>query len=168
MILLNLVLAGLLVCCPVLAEDVPEEAAPAPVSVEDARVEPASRGGLRAPLEAPEESPGTIGASNFLYVPPPTPTLLGTFTTTGYSNFDPSVDGRGIMATGYRTFPGAVAVDPRVIPLFSVLRIEGLPGTYVALDTGGAVRGTHIDVFYESRAAAVAASWVRRQVWILK
>jgi hypothetical protein len=43
-----------------------------------------------------------------------------------------------------------VAVDPSVIPLGSRLRIEGYPDmTFIAEDTGGGVRGNHVDIFFE-------------------
>jgi 3D (Asp-Asp-Asp) domain-containing protein len=51
--------------------------------------------------------------------------------------------------------PGVVAVDPAVIPLGSRVRIAGLPGTYVAEDTGGGIRGAHVDVYMHSRDAAL-------------
>ena len=46
-------------------------------------------------------------------------------------------------------------MDPAVIPLGSRLRIAGLPGVYRAEDTGGGIRGAHIDVYMESRATAL-------------
>lgn len=61
----------------------------------------------------------------------------------------------GITRSGTRARPGVVAVDPSVIPLGSRVRIAGLPGVYRAEDTGGDIRGAHIDVFMESRAAAL-------------
>lgn len=50
------------------------------------------------------------------------------------------------------TFYGSVAVDPRVIPLGSLVyipayRSDGHGGWFVAQDTGGGVLGHHIDVF---------------------
>jgi 3D (Asp-Asp-Asp) domain-containing protein len=61
----------------------------------------------------------------------------------------------GITRSGTRVRPGMVAVDPAVIPLGRRVRIAGLPGIYVAEDTGGGIRGAHIDVFMESREAAL-------------
>ena len=41
-----------------------------------------------------------------------------------------------------------VAVDPRVIPYGSKLLINGV--VYTAEDKGGAVRGNHIDIFFDT------------------
>lgn len=62
-------------------------------------------------------------------------------------------------ASGTRARVGAVAVDPRVIPLGTKLYIESADGfpTYgfaVAEDTGGAIKGNRIDLFYNSRREA--------------
>lgn len=71
--------------------------------------------------------------------------------------YDPSAGSR--TALGTRARIGAVAVDPRVIPLGSKLYIESADGfqTYgyaVAEDTGGAIKGKRIDLFYGSSAEA--------------
>jgi 3D (Asp-Asp-Asp) domain-containing protein len=58
--------------------------------------------------------------------------------------------------TGTHARPGTVAVDPTYIPLGSRLYIAGLPGLYLAEDTGGGIRGAHVDVFMRSRAEALA------------
>jgi len=62
----------------------------------------------------------------------------------------------GCNATASGLWPevGMVAVDPRVIPLGSIIWIQGL-GTFVAADTGSLVKGAHIDVFGESYADAL-------------
>lgn len=62
----------------------------------------------------------------------------------------------GITASGTKARPGAVAVDPRVIPLGTRLYIESLDGTKdygyaTAEDTGGAIKGKKIDLFFETR-----------------
>lgn len=75
--------------------------------------------------------------------------------------------------TGNRTFtaswpsPGTIAVDPGVIPLGSRLYVEGY-GYGTALDTGGAVKGNKIDLFFNTKAEAL--KWGRRkvEVFILK
>lgn len=56
---------------------------------------------------------------------------------------------------------GVVAVDPRVIPLGTRMYVEGY-GHATALDTGGAIRGSRIDVFLES--VGEASRWGVRTV----
>ncbi len=66
-----------------------------------------------------------------------------------------------VMATGYSSGPGAVtftgtiphwgevAVDPRFIPLGTLMEIPEFPGTvFRAEDTGGLVKGYHIDIWF--------------------
>ncbi len=73
----------------------------------------------------------------------------------------------GITATGFnlKSNPGAkvIAVDPSVIPLGSKVHVEGY-GTAIAADTGGAIKGNKIDVFFSSKSAAY--SWGRKSVKI--
>jgi peptidoglycan DL-endopeptidase CwlO len=70
---------------------------------------------------------------------------------------------RGRTATGIPTGPGVVAVDPSVIPLGTRLTIPGY-GIGIAADTGGAVNGNVIDVWFPTTAQALA--WGRRTVTI--
>lgn len=64
---------------------------------------------------------------------------------------------------GYST----VAVDPRVIPLGTKLYIEGY-GLAIAADTGGAIKGNIVDVYFNTYEECV--NWGRRyvNVYILK
>jgi 3D (Asp-Asp-Asp) domain-containing protein len=95
---------------------------------------------------------------------PPTivavPTAQGartlTVTATGYSL-------PGHTATGLPVGFGVVAVDPAVIPLGTRLTIPGYGGG-VAADTGTAVQGNTIDLWFPSLADAMA--WGRRTVTI--
>lgn len=80
---------------------------------------------------------------------------------TAYSKDDPGMDGRGIMFTGLPVDKGALAVDPRVIPLGSVVWIPGV-GYTVALDTGGAIKGRRADLYIPDRAKAL--EWGRKTV----
>ena len=59
--------------------------------------------------------------------------------------------------------PGVVAVDPSVIPLGTRMAIPGY-GLGIAADTGGAVVGSTIDVWFPTTAQALA--WGRRTVTI--
>ena len=73
----------------------------------------------------------------------------------------------GITASGRKAQRGVIAVDPRVIPLGTKLYVESignLPdyGYAVAGDTGGAIKGNIIDLFYDTQFEAV--NWGRRNV----
>jgi 3D (Asp-Asp-Asp) domain-containing protein len=69
----------------------------------------------------------------------------------------------GHTATGMPVGWGVVAVDPAVIPLGTRLTIPGY-GEGVAADTGSAVRGADIDLWFPTLAQARA--WGRRTVTI--
>jgi len=59
---------------------------------------------------------------------------------------------RGRTRTGARAAYGVAAVDPRVIPLGSILFVEGY-GLALACDTGSAIKGNRIDLCYDSKNA---------------
>ncbi len=79
-----------------------------------------------------------------------------TVTATGYAI-------HGHTATGAPTGWGVVAVDPSVIPLGTRMSIPGY-GSGVAADTGSAVQGATIDLWFPTLAQARA--WGRRTVTI--
>ena len=79
-----------------------------------------------------------------------------TVTATGYS-----LPGR--TTTGLPVGFGVVAVDPSVIPLGARLTVPGY-GEAVAADTGSAVQGYTIDLWFPTQADALA--WGRRTVTI--
>ena len=79
-----------------------------------------------------------------------------TVSSTGYS-----LPGR--TATGLPVGWGVVAVDPGVIPLGTRMTVPGY-GEAVAADTGSAVRGNTIDLWFPTLAQARA--WGRRTVTI--
>jgi 3D (Asp-Asp-Asp) domain-containing protein/peptidoglycan hydrolase CwlO-like protein len=83
-------------------------------------------------------------------------TGLLTVLATGYSL-------PGHTASGIPVGPGVVAVDPSVIPLGTRLSIPGY-GMGVAADTGGAITGARIDLWFSSEADALA--WGSRTVTI--
>ena len=70
---------------------------------------------------------------------------------------------QGHTATGAPVGYGVVAVDPSVIPLGTRMTIPGY-GEGVAADTGGAIQGAVIDLWFPT--AAAAAGWGRRTVTI--
>lgn len=83
---------------------------------------------------------------------------------TAYSSDPADVLGGGsVTATGQNLLanPMAVSVDPSVIPLGSLLHVEGYGQAY-ACDTGGAIRGNIIDIHFPSNSQCIA--WGRRQV----
>ena len=95
--------------------------------------------------------------------PAPPPLVTGppgaremTVVATGYS-----LPGR--TSTGIPVGWGVVAVDPAVIPLGTRMTIPGY-GAGVAADTGPAVRGAVIDLWFPSTAQS--AAWGRRTVTI--
>lgn len=72
--------------------------------------------------------------------------------------------GHGTTATGRRPVynPGGlstIAVDPRVIPLGSKVWVEGY-GYAIAADTGGAIKGNIVDVYFNS--SSQCKSWGRK------
>jgi 3D (Asp-Asp-Asp) domain-containing protein len=79
-----------------------------------------------------------------------------TVSATGYSL-------PGHTSTGLPVALGVVAVDPSVIPLGTRLTIPGY-GEGVAADTGSAVQGLTIDLWFPS--LALARAWGRRTVTI--
>jgi 3D (Asp-Asp-Asp) domain-containing protein len=86
--------------------------------------------------------------------------IINNMTLTAYSAEAPSTGkssgdyGFGITRTGTRVTEGrTIAVDPSVIPLGWWVYIEGI-GYRRAEDTGSAVRGNKIDVYYDSEAFA--------------
>lgn len=70
---------------------------------------------------------------------------------------------RGQTRTGTPVRKGVVAVDPKVIPLGSVLYVEGY-GWGRAEDTGAAIKGNKIDVWLPTREEAL--KWGRRTVTV--
>jgi 3D (Asp-Asp-Asp) domain-containing protein len=73
---------------------------------------------------------------------------------------------RGNMRTGVRVRDGMAAGDPSVLPLGSVVRVSHpdgrLIGIFVIMDTGGAVRGNKIDLWFDS--CGEARDWGIRRV----
>lgn len=83
-------------------------------------------------------------------------TYLGKFKLTAYCDCA-SCNGKWAgQPTASGAYPRAwhtIAVDPRVIPLGTWVKIEGL-GTFKAEDTGSAIKGNRIDVYFSSHSEA--------------
>ena len=106
--------------------------------------------------DASEQSADLTGGGTSVPPAPPAHGTKMTVSSTGYCL-------KGNTATGVPTSPGVVAVDPTVIPLGTRMYVPGY-GEGVAADTGSAVKGQTIDVWFESCAKAIA--WGRKTVTI--
>ncbi|MDQ1707554.1 MAG: hypothetical protein QOJ88_765 [Pyrinomonadaceae bacterium] len=64
---------------------------------------------------------------------------------------------RGRTASGRMVSRGLIAADPRILPLGSRVRVDhpGYSGEYLVADTGGAIRGRHIDIWTPSSSEAM-------------
>ena len=84
--------------------------------------------------------------------PPSVPVAVRTFEATAYCQ-------AGVTASGVKVREGVVASDPAVLPLGSVIRVDGLNRrynrVYHVLDTGRRVRGRQIDLFMRSCDEAI-------------
>jgi 3D (Asp-Asp-Asp) domain-containing protein len=86
---------------------------------------------------------------------------VGTFTVTAYCGCSECcgayAEGRGDVVTGAIGEPlsanYSIAVDPNVIALGSTVTINGQE--YKAQDTGGAIQGNRIDMYFDNHAEAV-------------
>lgn len=84
----------------------------------------------------------------------------------------PGDRGYGITASGMRAQVGVVAVDPRVIPLGTRLYIEAVDGSWVygnaiAGDTGGAIKGNRVDLFFDTYDECIKFGRRKARVYIL-
>lgn len=93
---------------------------------------------------------------------------LGSFKTTAYCPCYRCSEGwgrrtsSGALAAAGRT----VAVDPHVIPIGSHLLING--AEYIAEDIGGAVKGNHIDIYFDSHAETLQHGTRRFEVFLIQ
>lgn len=88
-------------------------------------------------VDATPKAPANVAASSL------------TYTATAYSL-------RGRTASGKPVSRGLIAADPSVLPLGTRVRVEAgsFSGEYVVGDTGGGVRGRHIDIWTPSASEA--------------
>jgi 3D (Asp-Asp-Asp) domain-containing protein len=77
----------------------------------------------------------------------------------------------GTTKSGEQTRPGIVAADPRVLPMGTRLRINGLrqPDTvvYKVSDTGSEIKGREIDIYMPSCGDAIRFGRQRIEVHVL-
>jgi len=96
------------------------------------------------------------GSSSYAFADPRGGGRTITVSATGYAL-------SGTTATGIPVGWGVVAVDPGVIPLGTHMTIPGY-GVAVAADTGGAIAGNRIDLWFPT--CAQAGGWGSRSVTI--
>jgi len=91
---------------------------------------------------------------------------LGEFTITRYCACSRCCGkSDGVTATGTQATAGrTIAVDPEVIPLGTEVIIDGQ--SYIAEDTGGAIKGNKIDIFCESHEEAINRGRITREVFV--
>lgn len=110
------------------------------------------------PKVEPKEA--TVGGGNYAY------SKVYDMEATAYTAY--SGDGWGNMtASGQTTFVGMVAVDPNVIPLGTKLYVEGY-GLALAGDTGGAIKGNKIDLFFNTNQECIDFGRRMKKVYVLK
>ena len=83
-------------------------------------------------------------------------TYLGTFKLTAYCPCEKCCGewADGITYTGTKATAGrTIAVDPDVIPLNSIVFIDGK--SYIAEDIGGAIDGNRIDIYFDTHQEAL-------------
>lgn len=86
-----------------------------------------------------------------------------TYASTGKTPDHPQY---GITRSGLKVRPGIVAVDPKVIPLGTWLYVEGY-GEALAADTGSAIKGNRIDLYFDSPADVAKYGKKKVKVYIL-
>lgn len=112
-----------------------------------------------APVEASLETPPTTPTS----VPAPDPTPEPTpayddrlvYELTAYCPCEKCCGKTdGITASGTQATAGrTIAVDPRVFPYGTKVIVDG--HEYVAEDTGGAIKGARLDIFFDTHEEAL-------------
>ncbi|MCR9040916.1 3D domain-containing protein [Bacillus sp. L381] len=117
----------------------------------------------RKEKQAPEKQPiGSQNAANSSSSGGDRSNDIGVFKITAYTagvestGKQPGDEGYGITADGSTVQEGVtVAADPAVIPLGTVVYIDGI-GQRTVQDTGGGVKGKHLDIYINNLDQALA------------
>lgn len=93
-------------------------------------------------------------------------TSLGTFKFTAYCPCSKCCGkSDGITKTGVKATQGrTIAVDPKVIPLGSIVIIDG--HEYIAEDVGGSIKENRIDLFFDSHKEALDFGVQYKEVFV--
>lgn len=83
------------------------------------------------------------------------------YVVTSYSTHPSENGGYTVTCTGKPLRKGIIAVDPRFIPLGTKLWVPGY-GWGMAADTGGYIRGRHIDLCTGNASRQLASRWGRK------
>ena len=91
---------------------------------------------------------------------------LGEYTLTAYCGCSHCSGNWGNKtSTGTKTTAGrTIAVDPKIIPYGSTVRING--HDYTAEDCGGGIKGQHIDIYFDSHSDAIKFGRQKAKVYI--
>lgn len=106
--------------------------------------------------QQPPKQPISVESYEASHEPKEQTTSLGTFKLSAYCACEKccGVGATGHTATGTKVKANqTIAVDPKVIPLGSTVLING--NAYIAEDTGGAIKGKRIDIYFESHQEAL-------------
>jgi 3D (Asp-Asp-Asp) domain-containing protein len=85
--------------------------------------------------------------------------VLATSYSAATAGVSPDTPHYGITRTGLKAGYGVIAVDPQVISLWAEVYVPGY-GRAVAGDTGGSIRGRHIDLGFNEDAPPLWYRWV--------
>ncbi len=60
-----------------------------------------------------------------------------------------------------------ILVNPEIIPLYSIVEIENM-GAFIALNTGGLIKGNRIDILFPAKKDAINFGIRKERVRIIK
>lgn len=92
------------------------------------------------------------------------------FVCTGYSLNDIKQGTNSITSIGIDLSKhnfNVIAVDPNIIPLYSIVEIQGLGG-FVAIDIGALITGNKIDILFDNKNNAIEFGVQNRLVRVIR